>query len=652
MPHKTCPTCQTTIPPELTDGLCPKCLLGDEELRESTSGGSHDATLDSSASTPQRSESTLIGKKFGDYELLNEIARGGMGVVYRARDIKLNREVALKMILSGEFAHSSDIERFQQEAAAAANLDHPAIVPIYEIGEHSGQHFFSMKLIEGGSLADRMTELSGKKREIVGLIEKAARGVHFAHQRGILHRDLKPANILLTKKGEPIITDLGLAKQMKGDSGITHTGAVVGTPAYMPPEQAAAKKEITTAADIYSLGAILYEAMTGSPPHRGDSPVETLMMVMDSDVTRPSEKSSGIDRTLELICMKCLQRDPEQRYTSAAALADDLQNWLQGEPVSVKPRSAASIIGDALLANLRSAIGAVLIGTLAGVLFSYNLSRGHGVSEIQDNPPVRIYEMLPGEISFGRNLVFIREQDMGNEQLLFIFMALGVLFWTGFVLVGVTKARYGSESFALGTIASIMMCTMAVLLCFGPADLTKVREKLQLFARGTFGTNEQRATIHTELFESYPGLEKLAPEERANTIAFRIYYDNLYRHAIHMLKAILSAVLLCGVPCIPATNFAAKLRRERGSMWSSFLPYTEFSILLVLAAFICWFQALLPADGANVDDFIVSRWGIQLGIYTFLIGMAVSIYRRKFSWKWRLLAYIVGLALLVTAVSR
>ena len=280
---------------------------------------------------------------FGDYELLEEIARGGMGVVFKARQVSLNRLVALKMILKGELATPTDIQRFRTEAAAAANLDHPNIVPIYEVGDHEGQQYFSMKLIECAPRGEGREGRRETPRRAASLVAKVARAVHHAHLRGILHRDLKPGNILINSAGEPHVADFGLAKHLDTSLGrpsgeqATHTGAIVGTPAYMAPEQARAEKGLTTAVDVYSLGAILYEWLTGQPPFRGDDPLATLMKVVNEEPTRLHLLDPTIDPDLETICLKSLEKDPAKRYGSAAALAEDLDRWQRGEPIEARP---------------------------------------------------------------------------------------------------------------------------------------------------------------------------------------------------------------------------------------------------------------------------------------------------------------------------
>ncbi len=271
---------------------------------------------------------------FGDYELLEEIARGGMGIVYKARQVSLNRLVALKMILAGSFASSRDVQRFRAEAEAAANLDHPHIVPIFEVGEHDGHQYYSMKFVEGTSLAGHPR--GDPRTEVAGMVHMA-RAVHHGHQRGVLHRDLKPSNVLVDSQGTRLVADFGLAKRLaSGEGSFTETGQVLGTPKYMAPEQAAGRKDLTVAADVYSLGVILYERLTGRPPFSGDDVLTLLRQVREAEPPRPSSIRPGLDRDLETVVLKCLEKDPAHRYGSALALADDLDRWLAGKPISAR----------------------------------------------------------------------------------------------------------------------------------------------------------------------------------------------------------------------------------------------------------------------------------------------------------------------------
>jgi tetratricopeptide (TPR) repeat protein len=272
------------------------------------------------------------------YEVVEELGRGGMGVVYRARQVELNRVVALKMVRDGQFAAPEDRQRFRREAEAAAGLDHPNIVPIYEVGSHDDHHYFTMKFVEGGSLDRQVDRLRREPRVTAKLVAVAARAVHHAHQRQILHRDLKPGNVLIDIQGQPHLTDFGLAKRVEAGAQPAASG-IVGTPSYMAPEQAAGRGGLTTAADVYGLGAILYECLTGRPPFRAATVMDTLLEVLERPPEPPRSHNAIIDRDLETICLKCLDKEPARRYGSAEALADDLDRYLADKPIAARPAS-------------------------------------------------------------------------------------------------------------------------------------------------------------------------------------------------------------------------------------------------------------------------------------------------------------------------
>lgn len=323
---------------EQNPDLCRQLELAMAAHDESPGASSADeVTIDlGSADRPAAATDVLLGQ-FGEYELLEEIGRGGMGVVFRARQQSLGRIVALKMILSGEFANAQDLKRFHAEASAAAKLSHAHIVPIYEVGQREGRSYFSMAFVDGPTLDHVLKMRALDPATAAEIVRKIAIAAAYAHEQGIIHRDLKPANILLDSKGEPRIADFGLAKWREGEGTDERTGDIVGTPSYMAPEQAAGRvNEITDAADVYSLGAILYACLTGRPPFAAESKLDTILAVLESEATLPRQINPQIPRELQWIVLRCLEKRPENRYPSATALADDLQRYLLGEPVEAR----------------------------------------------------------------------------------------------------------------------------------------------------------------------------------------------------------------------------------------------------------------------------------------------------------------------------
>jgi WD40 repeat protein/tRNA A-37 threonylcarbamoyl transferase component Bud32 len=345
----TCSQCGEALGMQRSDGICPECLRR-VALIESDYGGSvedeglADDFLPESARRfgpnnrlfPALKDSG--GERFGEYELLQSLGHGAMGQVFKARHVPLNRLVALKMIRR----HASEDERhrFLREAEAVARLHHPHIIVLYEAGEVAGQPFLAMEYMAGRTLAEAFAENTLPPRRAAECLKKVAEAIHYAHEQGVLHRDLKPANVALTSHFEPRVMDFGLARLMEEDSQVTMSGVAFGTPSYMPPEQAAGKvRDIGPASDVYSLGALLYHALTGRPPFRADSPVETMRQVVENEPVAPRLLNGAVPRDLETICLKCLEKEPQRRYATAAVVAQELERFLNDEPIHVRPAS-------------------------------------------------------------------------------------------------------------------------------------------------------------------------------------------------------------------------------------------------------------------------------------------------------------------------
>ncbi len=344
---RVCRKCGAKIFSDAPEGLCTGCML-ETALRISPDavaagddcGSAENLQTNNAGVAPRVKTAAGVAKllgELGDYELLEEIGRGGQGVVFRARQKSLNRLVALKVIGLGQWATKAHLRRFRLEAEAAASLDHPCIVPIYEVGERDGQCYFSMKFVEGGQLDEVVKHTPISIRQAAELIAKVARTVHYAHEHGILHRDIKPGNILVDVKGEPHLTDFGLARLVESESTVTRTLEVLGTPSYMAPEQAAGDNaRLTSATDGYGLGAVLYQLLTGHPPFAGGTTYETIKLLLEAEPRAPHLWNPKVDRDVSTICLKCLEKDPKRRYSSAQALAEDLEHWLRHEPIQAR----------------------------------------------------------------------------------------------------------------------------------------------------------------------------------------------------------------------------------------------------------------------------------------------------------------------------
>src|SRR5438094_5694138 len=413
---RICRKCGARIFADAPEGLCPRCVLktalampvdcvaGDDSsavaLAKADDPGHTNKLVGDAVPTPHDKKTVradeLLGE-LGDYELVEEIGLGGQGVVFRARQKSLNRTVALKVISLGQWASKAHLKRFRLEAEAAARLEHPGIVQIHEVGERDGSCYFSMKFIEGGQLDEVARREPIPIRRAVELMANVARTVHYAHEHGILHRDIKPGNILLDAKGEPHLTDFGLARLLETESSVTQTLDVLGTPSYMAPEQAVGNNAaVSSATDVYGLGAVLYQLLTGQPPFAGGTTYETIKLLLDTEPRQPRLLNPKIDRDLNTICLKCLEKDPKRRYPSALALAEDLERWLKHEPIQARRTGIFARGKKWVRRNPSIAVMAAMLLVLAvplGVMIWKTESERSPLSDVA--PPEKSIAVLP-----------------------------------------------------------------------------------------------------------------------------------------------------------------------------------------------------------------------------------------------------------------
>ncbi len=607
------------------------------------------------------SASSEPSHRFGDYEVLEEIARGGMGVVFKARQTSLNRTIALKMLLSGQLASAAEVQRFRIEAEAAARLDHPHIVPIYEVAEHDGRLYFTMKLIEGRSL----TGLHAPPREAARIVTAVARAIHYAHQRGIIHRDLKPGNILLDAEGHPYVTDFGLAKQLEADSRITQTGAIMGTPAYMPPEQASGKTgEITTLADIYSLGAVLYELLTGRPPFQAGTPLETLRQVMDSEPEPPRKLNLRLDRDLEAVCLKCLQKDPHQRYASAAELADDLERWQRGEPTRARPPTTWQALRFWLRQNLRAALWVLAVGLLLGVLLGFTIYMQF-LQQPLSHSVANSYGQLP---STPRPWLASLPRIEGPLKVVVGSPTLLMILTAGLLVVLLARPRTAggdlSHGLAVGLVAAYVASLCGGMWAFAGMQVSStfygygVNENTVAFKWNLL--HRQKRTLEfplgqkelgefrREVFEPdwqenrYPDLKGLPPHEQRHILYDKMACDALIGLQTGLLKTFsLFFTVLILVPALEAL-IAGYLWRRSQRIWPVTIGYAErvFPLALTLMYSAAFIWGAFELRAMITEDWFAKFQELAWRLEVLLIALVVAQVAAWRGWYWPLRLFL------------
>ena len=570
---------------------------------------------------------TLHAMQIGDYEVLDEIARGGMGIVYRARQKSLNRIVALKMILTGQFASAEDVDRFYSEAESAANLDHANIVPIYDIGKWDGKHYFSMKLIEGTNLGQRMSALHDDLPTAVALLIKVCKAIHHAHQRGILHRDLKPANILIDEDGEPYLTDFGLARRVDNESELTQAGTAIGTPSYMPPEQASCEKDVTTAADIYSIGAMLYEVLAGRPPFKGPTQMETLIQVINDQPELPSTHretpyKQSDDRALELIAMKCLSKEPNGRYGSAIALANDLERWQRGEPISISAPSVYSLMKVWLNQNFGRGVWLLLVGGTVGIVSGISL----WLATMQQTmgSKLQVYDQLPNA-SRPFTLFHFDTPAWLITPLLSLFACSIILL--GFFTALMVRPKNRSADLAAGTIAGLIAAITSFLISFGTIGVISATSDADIQCLVDLAHSDHEAgAVPESVMAAYPELERYTKAEQLLLLQRKIEADHSSRVPWGILTGFMGSLALFFFAGVLETFTAGPIVRKHKTFLKSILPYLEmaFPISALTIVFGIFFTAWLTLGDSGAVN--------SLPLYAMFAFVVLAVTAKGLSW--------------------
>jgi hypothetical protein len=589
------------------------------------------------------------------FEILSELGRGGMGVVYKARQVTLKRLVALKMVLAAEHAGPEQFARFRTEAEAVAQLHHPNIVQIYEIGEHGGLPFFSLEYCGGGSLESRLKN-PWPSRQAAELVKTLARAVQAAHQAGIIHRDLKPANILFLADGTAKITDFGLAKKIEGGDGLTQTGAVLGTPSYMAPEQASGdNRRVTTLVDIYALGAILYECLTGQPPFRAATAIDTILQVLEREPEPPTALQPGIDRGLELICLKCLAKEPAQRYASADHLAADLENWLAGVPISVQPPTVTEVLRLWLRQSFAAAGWTMPVGLLSGFLMSavvWLLMINPTISKLAAS-----HHTVTGHSSWlaipGRAI----PSWLANIAGLGALLVLGA---QGLLTARLVRPLNRQADLAAGLITGLIAAVAFFTLSFG---------WLAVMARTFMGTDvemdlgslSQAAWVESDLavkapplpdrtepsprerlLEKYPRLRDLSAPGRARAVHEKIDFELVTSIPLGIWFGMLAALGLCVPVSVSGTVAAGASLRRDGRLWRALPAYLELVLPVAVFCAHVFVLLLVPMIGLTLN---LPVW--YFAFVLVMTALAITGVRRRWHWMARLPVHACWMVLLV-----